>query len=206
MWTHDDPASGLALSGYDDFEAQDAEDREQADKWLRRLPWLTERERSQDLLAKHPDYPGAGARDADFDAFAVRLRRACERRVSCAFDMGWGKIRGAFDLVTGAAYLLEDGHYRLADELPATVDMTFAEESGAHLYQVRLVNGFANVLYVDSVLESSHTPSGELFAAEAQPVLVYSLGDVVETLARNNRLPPVSASPNGKRLGTYHAL
>jgi hypothetical protein len=206
MWLHDDPASDIAFSGYEDFEVQDAEDRQQADAWLRRLPWLTERERSRDALAKHPAYPVACANEPDYNAFAVRLRRDSERRVPCVFDMGWGKVRGAFDLVSGAAFLLEDGQYRLADELSQTVDITFADATGAYLYQVEVVNGFANVLYVDTSFDANRTPAGELLAAEAQQVPVYSLGDVVEALARINKLPPVTASANRRRFGTYHPL
>ena len=202
MHFHDD----LDYPGDVDYEALDAANRAEDEDWLNRLPWMTGGERTRYALANHPEFPGACASGQDYDTFAVRLRRASQRQVPCVFDMDWGKVRGAFDLVSGATYLLDDGQYVLGEELPDTVTVRFADEPRAVLYRIHLVQGFANVHYVETTQDTDRVTSGELLAAEARRVPVDELGRVVEQLAKAHKLPPVTASVNWKRFNTYHPL
>lgn len=205
MQTQNNFGNDLDEPMFPDYAALEAEDRAIENKWLNRFPWLTGEERSVYHLADHPDFPGVCAEDEQYDAFAVRMQRDSERVVPCQFDAGWGKVRGAFDLVTGVTYLVDNGAYVLSgDELPSTVTIIFADEPQAVLHRVELVEGIANVTPVQSSQDSPRLTLAELLSGQGRPVSVQSISNVVEHLARVNKLPPVQASVNGQRFGTFH--
>lgn len=202
----DNRSAGRDYPDFPNYAELEALDRAESEVWLNRFPWLTSSERELRALADHPDFPGVCAEKAEYDAFALRRRRDSVRRVSCIFNVGWGKIRGAFDLVSGTAYLLDNGQYTLGEELPDSVDIEFADEPGAKLSRVQLVSGFANVAPVDSLHEPALATLGEILSRTAQPVSTASLAVVVERLASVGKLPPVEGSVNGKRFDSYHPM
>lgn len=192
---------------YPNYAAENAQERTHFDTWLNRFPWLTWNERSPRHLADHPAFPGVCAEDEEYDAFAVQLRRDSLRLVPCVYQLSWGKVRGAFDLVSGAADLLDNGVYTLGTELPDVVDIIFDEDDPhAVLRNVHLKEGFANVGPVDSSRKTKGVTFGEIMSREARPLSTAAIGNIVEHLARVGKLPPVTASVNGKRFGTYHPL
>ena len=203
---YDNPAADLDYTVNIDYAAQDAADQAEADAWLNRLSWLTAEERAFDRLAKHPAFPGMGADEAEFDAFAMQLRRDSERRVPCQFDIGGAKVRGAMDLASGATYLLEDGQYTLGDALPETVTVVFADEPSAALFRVPLRQGFASICPFSPARNDERVTLCELLRQHARPVSAQDMEVVVERLAKAGKLPAVSASVNGRRFGTYHPL
>jgi hypothetical protein len=195
-----DPADDHPVYNY---EADEAADRAEEEAWLNRLPWLTARER--DTVNRHPAYPDGMGGDADYDAFALELRRSYSRRVECQFDLGHARVRGAVDLVTGSTYLMDEGAYTLAEELPEYVNVIFADEPATALRGVEVLNGFINLNPPCSYHKPERATLSEILTNRPR-VSAYDLQRVVEHLEKAGKLPPVVASVNGKRHGTFHPL
>jgi hypothetical protein len=176
------------------YAAMDAEDQRRENVWLNRFPWLTDKERSVYNLADHPAFPGAYAEEHEYDTFAAQLRRESARRVPCLFMLGWGNVRGAVELVSGATYLQDGKSYVLGQELPSSVTIAFDDDdSRATLTKVLLKGGVIQVSPAGSPQTAQGVSLGALLNRDARPVSVTSIGNIVEHLARVGKLPPVTA-------------
>jgi len=187
------------------YAAMEAEDRRHENVWLNRFHWLTSNERSIYNLADHVDFPGVCAEDAEYDAFAAQLRRESSRLVPCLFQLGWGTVRGAVDVVSGATYLLDNGTYTLGTELPGAVTISFDDVPGATMTKVQLKDGYLNVCLADSSRNTQGMSLRELLNRESSPISTKAINNVVEHLAHVGKLPPVTTLDKGERNSTHHA-
>ena len=195
----------LDYPGPIDYAAQDAADRAEEEAWLERLPWLTGQERSYSRLAAHPAFPDGSTDDEAYDAFATQLRRDSQRVVPCRFDLGSFRVRGKFDLVSGAAYVTEDGHDTLFEALEVA-HIGFGKDDSLGLQFVQFADGVANLAPRMPTRNPERATLSEVLRARVPVVTATSLAYVVESLAKLGQLPDVTASVNGKRFGTFHPL
>jgi hypothetical protein len=177
----------------------DLAQREDEDTWLCRLPWLTEKERSIFRMGDHPGFPGAYASDAEYDSFALQLRRSCKRVVPCQFRMQGFNIRGAVDLVSGHTYMLDDGRYVLIDdELQDVVDIQFDDNPALTLKALAVVRGSVNLSPVPKESAEPMLTLFELLSRRSRGASPRCMGQIVEALEAKNALPPIEASVRGQ--------
>jgi hypothetical protein len=100
--------------------------------------WLTNRE--FDAMRAMTAYPGDSADAGRLIEFAEKLRRNSSRRVSCQFNLGFVTMSGQFDLVTGDAYITDNGKYVSATDLPHSIDIRIGK---ANLWNVAMFYGTA---------------------------------------------------------------
>lgn len=179
--------------------------REESVLWHELFYWLTPSERSSRALADHPAFPGLFPGEEENGRFAETMRRASSRKLDCSFHLPWGRVSGCLEVVSGAAYIYEDGRPSLAEEFNGFLNVTF-DAPGASLFQVEFVEGFIHTRQDDRVFDKDRVTGGELTSARAQRVDVYELQRVLHLLEQEGKLPPVEASFNGKRWGTFHQL
>ena len=178
----------------------------QLQTWEAHLPWLTEAERHGAVLKTHPNYPKDENDFSSLKNFAHILLQSCSRFVPCLFDMNGARLRGVFDLVRGGCYFRDNGSQTLAEELPSCVHAQLGDPKVATLHFVEVCDGFANMEHVP-FSEDEFRPTGTGHDnVMASRVSATSLAYAVETLAKAGQLPAVTASFNGKRLGTFHPV
>lgn len=151
---------------------------------------MAQNERTYYALADHPEFPGSFAEAPDMKAFAFKLRQAAKRWVPCKFQFGAVTVQGQFDLVSGHAYLSDNGRFRIATELTGDVDIVFSDAPYIGLRYVHIDEGFVNV---QSPLERP-APSSLWTLLNIKPLgylPAAQLANITEALATAGKLPPL---------------
>lgn len=173
---------------YEDF--RDEADYE-ADEhfWQQRLAFLSDAERQPSALAKLPGFPGWAASPEQGNAFAQAIRRSYSRVVCCLYQAGWGRVRGAFDIVTGQCYMVSDGKLVRANDLPEVFNLELGMGLGeaATLSYVRSTNGTAHMFLLDQPRSNEPRSLGAVLRDMA--ISPIELTRVVEALSRAGQLP-----------------
>lgn len=106
-----------------DYETIDRENQERQAFMEEQFWWLAAREMQDDQLTKQPDYPGRQSWYAELSNFAETMRHRTSRIVPCKFNLGYATLTGKLDLNNGNAYVLHDGKYQLAVDLPSQISI-----------------------------------------------------------------------------------
>lgn len=184
------PYDNPTYARQDAAEANAISSEEHEQFWLELFPWMTQVERSAYALADHPSFPGLFASKLEYSLFATNLRRQSERLAMCTFELPWGSVSGAVDLVTGTVCILDNGNYSPADELPDVVGIVFGPHPNARIDRVELRHGRVN-FSSDNARGTQGRTLSELMGP-MKTVSINYMANVVEYLSQTGKLPAIT--------------